>query len=440
MRVLDKRSHSQLRISILLQAGPKSSLIIIINGSFPGGAWRIGNAHEYGCSKLVCNPYERENFLASDATAVGSQSCLDCRSRPDRIFSADQGCGCTRRSVVRTVREAVSEAKLLRCHNVENSTAGIRVDLLDASFDDDQIRIWERGPAKDPRRHDAAEGPAAAHRRPNGSRWSSGSGTALEVARLRPAPKNGLVRRLTVAQYRNTLRELLLLDNDLTAVLPPDAVSKDGFLNNRDTLQLSPLLMEAYFEIAEKALDRAIVDPTSKPSIQNFRVDLGAGVNPAPLPEKLVLGAGSQLLENSDVLVTQLTPTKPFAFEPFFMRTKYRFIEGYRGNDTVRGWRDYDSIYHAVFADMRGSAGYPKGRRLEHRSAGTLAASGDSDRRDVRCRRHLRAEGELQDLAARVARRRPLPRDRHGSEIQRRPAARSRRTPRRPPEALFGSP
>ncbi|HKA00766.1 MAG TPA: LamG-like jellyroll fold domain-containing protein, partial [Candidatus Solibacter sp.] len=43
------------------------------------------------------------------------------------------------------------------------------------------------------------------------------------------------------------------------------------------------------------------------------------------------------------------------------MRTKYRFIEGYAGNDTVRGWREYDSIYHAVFACMRGNRGYPKG-------------------------------------------------------------------------------
>ena len=248
----------------------------------------------------------------------------------------------------------------LRCHNVENSTAGIRVDLLDATFGDDQIRMWNavqrriRGGTMPPK---GQPQPAGAERQ----KMAEWIGHGLEVARLRPAPKNGLVRRLTVAQYRNTLRELLLIDNDLTAALPPDAVSKDGFLNNRDTLQLSPLLMEAYFEIAEKALDHAIVDPASKPSIQNFRVDLGSGVNPAPLPEKLVLGAGSQLLENSDVLVTQLTPSKSFGFEPFFMRTKYRFIEGYRGNDTVRGWRDYDSIYHAVFADMRGSAGYPKG-------------------------------------------------------------------------------
>ena len=131
---------------------------------------------------------------------------------------------------------------------------------------------------------------------------------ALEAARLRPAPKDGMVRRLTVAQYRNTLRELLLLDDDLTGGLPPDAISKDGFVNNKDTLQLSPLLTEAYFEIAETALDRAIVDVSRKPSIQNFRVDLGAGINPAPLPEKLVLGADSMLLENPDFTVAQVDP------------------------------------------------------------------------------------------------------------------------------------
>lgn len=258
-----------------------------------------------------------------------------------------------------TVRPFLAQ-NCVRCHNVDNSTAGIRVDMLDAKFDESQVKTWDAVR----RRLMAGTMPPKDQPQPTGterqqvSEWIA---RGLEVARLRPAPKNGLIRRLTVSQYRNTLRELLNLDDDLTGALPPDAVSKEGFLNNKDTLQLSPLLMEAYFEIAEKALNRAIVDPASKPSIQNFRVDLGAGINPAPLPEKLVLGAGSQLLENADVLVTQVTPAKPFAFEPFVMRTKYRFIEGYRGNDTVRGWRDYDSIYHAVFADLRGSGGYPKG-------------------------------------------------------------------------------
>ncbi len=246
------------------------------------------------------------------------------------------------------------------CHNSDLSTAGVRVDQLDSTMEDRHLKMWEaiRSRVKAGTMPPKGLPQPTPVERDQMVQWIT---QALEVARLRPDPKNGVVRRLTIAQYRNTLKELLQLDDNVASGLPPDAVSKDGFLNNKETLQLSPLLTEAYFEIAEEALNRAIVDPTRKPSIQNFRVDLGAGVNPSPLSEKLILGAGSQLLDNPDFLVTQLVPPKPFSFEPHMMRTKYRYIEGYRGNDTVRGWRDFDSIYHAVFADMRGSAGYPKG-------------------------------------------------------------------------------
>ncbi len=247
------------------------------------------------------------------------------------------------------------------CHNSDLSTAGVRVDQLDAKMEDRHLKTWEairnrvKGGTMPPK---GLPQPTPGER----AQLVAWIDQAFEVARLRPDPKNGVVRRLTVAQYRNTLKELLQLDDEVTSGLPPDAVSKEGFLNNKETLQLSPLLTEAYLEIAEEALNRAIVDPAQKPAIQNFRMDLGTGVNPAPLPEKLILGAGSQLLDNADFRVTQLVPTKHFAFEPHMMRTKYRFIEGYRGNDTVRGWRDFDSIYHAVFADFRGSSGYPKGK------------------------------------------------------------------------------
>lgn len=247
-----------------------------------------------------------------------------------------------------------------QCHNTELSTAGVRVDQLDAAFEDRQIPIWEgvlrrvRAGSMPPK---GLPQPTAEERK-TVTDWIAAH---IETARLRPAPKNGLVRRLTVAQYRNTLKDLLHLEDDLTGALPPDAVSKDGFINNKDTLQLNPLLTESYFDIAEQALDRALVNIAKKPVIQDFRVDLAADVNPAPLPETLILGAGSALLENKDVLVTQPALNKPFPFDRVAMRTHYRYIEGYRGNDTVRGWRDFDSIYHAVFADMRGSKGYPKG-------------------------------------------------------------------------------
>lgn len=253
----------------------------------------------------------------------------------------------------------------LRCHDGDTSMGGVRMDRLDATFDDRHIEIWEavreRIDAGTMPPKNAKPQPTEAER----ERMTKWIDEGLAAARTRRVTRNGLIRRLTVAQYRNTLRELLLLEDDVSEILPADAVSKEGFLNNHERLELSPLLTETYFEIAEKALDRVILDPSalaSGPSIQNFRLDFGTGINPAPISERLVLGAGSTLLTPEDFTVTQLTPRKPFPFQPFFMRTKFRFIEGYQGNDTVRGWRDFDSIYHAVFADFRGNAGYPKGK------------------------------------------------------------------------------
>ncbi|MBM3737030.1 MAG: DUF1592 domain-containing protein [Acidobacteria bacterium] len=289
-------------------------------------------------------------------------------------FRAAQAAGDTLKSLEPGFEQQVRpflKKNCVRCHSADVMTSGVRVDHLDATLEERHLKLWEHIH----KRVTDGSMPPKGQAQPTGPERTAAAdwvARALNVARSRPAPKNGLVRRLTVAQYRNTLRELLLLDDDFTEILPPDAVSVDGFVNNKDTLQLSPLQVETYLEIAEEALSRAIVDPASKPSIQNFRMDLGAGMNPDPLPGELILGANSLLLENKDFTVTQLTPTKPFAFEPFFMRTKYRFIEGYEGNATVRGWRDFDSIYHSVFACVRGSRGYPKGTPYSTVSGGLL--------------------------------------------------------------------
>lgn len=186
----------------------------------------------------------------------------------------------------------------------------------------------------------------------------------MTAARSRPVPKNGSVRRLTVAQYRNTLRDLLGLEEDLTDALPPDGISKDGFANNGQTLLLSPLQVESYFDIAEKALDLCIVDESTKPVVQNFRMEFGASINPQPCPDNLILGANNALLKNADFVVTELKPAKPFDYQPFAMKTTHEFIEGYVGNDTIRAWKKFDSIYHSVFACVRGTPGYPKGKLI----------------------------------------------------------------------------
>ena len=201
----------------------------------------------------------------------------------------------------------------LRCHNVDEMKSGIRLDQLDGKLPDKQLFLWKdvlkqiRGRAMPPE----DEPQPTDEQRQFLSTWIR---NAMAAAKARAAQNNGSVRRLTVAQYRNTLRDLLGLEEDLTHVLPPDSVSKEGFVNNSRSMLLSPLLIESYFEIAQRSLDLCLVDEATKPVIQNFRVDLGDGINPNPCPDKLILGALSRLLENDDFQVTQLASPRPFAY------------------------------------------------------------------------------------------------------------------------------
>ncbi len=259
----------------------------------------------------------------------------------------------------------------VRCHNPDNLESGIRVDHLTTSLEERQIPLWKgiQKQVLDGAMPPEDEPQPTAEQRKAFDGWVT---RAITAVRSRPSPKNGSVRRLTVSQYRNTLRDLLGLEEDLTDALPPDDLSKDGFTNNGQTLLLSPLQVESYFDIAEKALDLCIVDENTKPVIQNFRMEFGASTNPQPCPDKLVLGANNALLKNEDFVVTELKPTKPFDFQPFAMKTKHEFIEGYVGNDTIREWKKFDSIYHSVFACVRGTPGYPKGEAYQVVPSGLL--------------------------------------------------------------------
>src|SRR5579871_1463436 len=61
----------------------------------------------------------------------------------------------------------------------------------------------------------------------------------------KPNPGRTAMHRLNRAEYANAIRDLLALDIDTTALLPPDDES-DGFDNIADVLRVSPSLMERY--------------------------------------------------------------------------------------------------------------------------------------------------------------------------------------------------
>lgn len=250
------------------------------------------------------------------------------------------------------------------CHNESVRESGVRLDNLDPSIPDLAIPFWN---ALRKQVADKKMPPEDSLQPPESQRDSFLSWTdqALHIAKTRPQPKNGAMRRLTVSQYSQTLKQLLNIDSNLTDILPPDGISRDGFTNQADVLQMTPLQLDTFFEIAQKALQSAIVNPNEPPRIEAFRMDFGKNIHPNPSNESLVLGANNLLLPNSDFIVHELDISKPFPFEPWRMQKSFRFIEGYQGNDTVRGWKDFSGIHHSVFACMRGTEGYPHGKAYE---------------------------------------------------------------------------
>ena len=73
------------------------------------------------------------------------------------------------------------------------------------------------------------------------------------------------------AEYANAIRDLLALDVDAAALLPPDD-SSAGFDNNADVLGVSPVLLESYLTAAERVSALALGDRDIPPAGEIYRV------------------------------------------------------------------------------------------------------------------------------------------------------------------------
>lgn len=69
------------------------------------------------------------------------------------------------------------------------------------------------------------------------------------------------LRRLNRREYRNTIRDLLGIDFNVSEIFPVDGTGGAGFDTNGETLYVPPLLAERYLEAAQQILDRAIITP-----------------------------------------------------------------------------------------------------------------------------------------------------------------------------------
>ena len=183
-----------------------------------------------------------------------------------------------------------------RCHGEKKMKSGVRLDQISLSFEDSELFLLRHvhKQLKEQAMPPEDELLPAAGERELLLQWVE---DALQEGARKIRPKDGSVRRLTVTQYHNTLRDLLGVEDRLADALPADGVSKEGFKNNKDTLLLTPQMIETYFDIAEKALSITLVDEGRKPEIQCFRVELGEGVNKDPVPEQIQLNGLQQPTE-----------------------------------------------------------------------------------------------------------------------------------------------
>ncbi len=117
--------------------------------------------------------------------------------------------------------------------------------------------------------------PPAGARRPDSevlAAFSTSLGTRLdEMAASHPIYKAPELHRLNRREYRNAVRDLLAVDVDVAALLPPDART-GAFDNMADALTVNPALMQAYIRAADKVARQALGDPQAPPVMAKYDV------------------------------------------------------------------------------------------------------------------------------------------------------------------------
>ena len=167
---------------------------------------------------------------------------------------------------------AVLDRYCVSCHNQRVKTAGLQLDTLDLADVPTAAETWE----KVIRKLRAGMMPPAGLPRPDSATYDNlTSWLELEIDRAAAAKPNpgtkAQFHRLNRAEYQNVIRDLLAVDVDVSALLPPDDASY-GFDNIGGVLKINQPLMERYLSAARRISRLALGSPETP--ISSFTVRL----------------------------------------------------------------------------------------------------------------------------------------------------------------------
>jgi mono/diheme cytochrome c family protein len=204
--------------------------------------------------------------LFNSIGALGSL-CWALASTPQAISPADS------RPVAESAQTfgAILDRYCVTCHNDRLKTGGLALDIADISRVPIDAEVWEKVVRK---LQTGMMPPAGAPRPDATTRQSLTSwleGELDRAAAAKPDPGRPIVRRLNRSEYANAVRDLVALDVDVAALLPPDD-SSYGFDNIADVLGVSPVLLDRYLAAADKISALAIGDMEIGPGSEVYRV------------------------------------------------------------------------------------------------------------------------------------------------------------------------
>jgi len=156
------------------------------------------------------------------------------------------------------------------CHNEKLKTGGLALDRADADNPYSSQETWEKvivklrsramPPPKLPRPDNATYDKVAAY-------------LEFEIDRAAEAHANpghpASLHRLNRAEYANAVRDLIAVDVDPQAMLPPDAQAF-GFENNAEALSMQPALLDRYVSAASAIARRAVCDSSIPPAFVRY--------------------------------------------------------------------------------------------------------------------------------------------------------------------------
>ncbi len=166
---------------------------------------------------------------------------------------------------------AVVTKYCVTCHNDRAKSGGLSLQTTDIANPSAAADTWERVVRKVRVGMMPPQGSPQPDQAARASLVSYLTTSLDQAAAAHPNPGRPLVHRLNRAEYANAIRDLLALDVDASALLPPDDAAY-GFDNIADALGVSPVLLERYLAAAGKISSLAVGDPGIGPAGETFRI------------------------------------------------------------------------------------------------------------------------------------------------------------------------